>query len=183
MNDEESKSLISSIHGKKFLDRKLFCNGIVPLTPEKPPIPANIEEPLGVPIPAPPAIAQGTATDPKVPPLPATEDSPSDLESNFEPCVNPELLLPFNDNDTDSVVRRYSLSLSNRTPPKGSLEADLLGTLTPGTAVSRTKFMVNEVKDLTDQLSDFYSCVSELSESDLEEAGHESELKIKLLLL
>ena len=36
LTDDESKSLIDAIHGKKFFGRKLFCNGIVPLTPEKP---------------------------------------------------------------------------------------------------------------------------------------------------
>ena len=36
LDNEESNFLIESIHGKKFFDRKFFCNGIVPLTPAKP---------------------------------------------------------------------------------------------------------------------------------------------------
>ena len=39
---EESNALIDAIHGQRFFERKLFCNGIVPLTPDKqgPPSPA-----------------------------------------------------------------------------------------------------------------------------------------------
>ena len=43
INNIENKTcldLITNIHSKKFFGRKLFCNGVIPLTPEKP------EEPL-----------------------------------------------------------------------------------------------------------------------------------------
>ena len=35
LENEECLTLIESIHGKKYLDKKLFCNGFIPLTPEK----------------------------------------------------------------------------------------------------------------------------------------------------
>ena len=42
ISTEESNALIDAIHGKRFFERKMFCNGIVPLTPDKqvPPSPA-----------------------------------------------------------------------------------------------------------------------------------------------
>ena len=89
---------------------------------------------------------------------------------NFEPTENPELLLKFSDRE---VVRRHSISLMNRTPPLNSLAADILGSHTPSLALSRTNLMFNDIKDLADRLSDFNSCVSELSSS--EDADHECE--------
>ena len=35
LNTEESKFLIEKINGHKFFDRKMYCNGITPMTPEK----------------------------------------------------------------------------------------------------------------------------------------------------
>ena len=35
LGEEDCKLLIDGIHGKQFFERKMFCNGIVPLTPEK----------------------------------------------------------------------------------------------------------------------------------------------------
>ena len=35
LDNTTSKILIEAIHGKVSLGRKLFCNGIIPLTPEK----------------------------------------------------------------------------------------------------------------------------------------------------
>ena len=35
LDNSECLFLISAIHGKRNFDRKLYCNGIVPLTPEK----------------------------------------------------------------------------------------------------------------------------------------------------
>ena len=35
LDTEESRFLIDNINGNKFFDRKMYCNGIVPLTPEK----------------------------------------------------------------------------------------------------------------------------------------------------
>ena len=36
LDNEECRSLIDAIHGKIFFDKKLYCNGIIALTPEKP---------------------------------------------------------------------------------------------------------------------------------------------------
>ena len=34
LGEEDCKLLIDGIHGKQFFERKMFCNGIVPLNPE-----------------------------------------------------------------------------------------------------------------------------------------------------
>ena len=74
------------------------------------------------------------------------------------------LFLSNNENqevDTANFIFKHSQSLLNRTPPKGSLAADLL-TLTPRPDVSRKKALVSEMKDC---FSDFGSCV-EMSDDD-----------------
>ena len=35
LDNEIARNLISYLHNKKFMGRKIFCNGIVPLTPQK----------------------------------------------------------------------------------------------------------------------------------------------------
>ena len=63
----------------------------------------------------------------------------------------------------DQVVRRHSISLDNRTPPKGSVAAELLSTPRPD--LSRAKLLVSELKE---SLSDFGSCVSNTSDDEID---------------
>ena len=76
------------------------------------------------------------------------------------------------------MVRRHSLSLTDRTPPGSSLAAEILGVVTPRPDLSKTKSLVNDIKDC---ISDFGSCVSELSDSgennadDSEDKNYEGE--------
>ena len=72
-------------------------------------------------------------------------------------------------------LRRYSLSLVNRTPPKNSLAADILGSK-EGQVKQVQQHQVQQVplvknsimssiKDIKEALSDFNSCQSSLHES------------------
>ena len=63
----------------------------------------------------------------------------------------------------NELVRRHSISLTNRTPPPGSIAADILK---PGQSIARTKLLVNEIKDLSEQLSDFNSCIDSSSSDE-----------------
>ena len=56
-----------------------------------------------------------------------------------------------------------STSTVARLPPRGSVKAELLQpeTLRPG--LRRTRSLLNDMKELTEQLSDFGSCVSSQS--------------------
>ena len=72
----------------------------------------------------------------------------------------------------ERLVRRYSLSLTNRTPPKNSLAADILGA--HSNQISMQGAMVNKnlmssIKDLQEAISDFNSCQSTLDESSASE--------------
>ena len=75
---------------------------------------------------------------------------------------------------TDTVARRHSISLTNRTPPRGSLASELLNpqylTLKP-----RNKSVVSSIKSLQDTLSDFNSCNSTVDSTSSEEAIAETD--------
>ena len=66
------------------------------------------------------------------------------------------------------MVRRYSLSLLDRSPPGDSLAADILGSQTP--SFIKTASILNELKTMSEQLSDFGSCISDSDEA-VEDTG------------
>ena len=208
LNEEESKLLIDAIHGKVFFDRKMFCNGIVPLTPEKqsdsfvtPPSapstnpttallgqPASLSStppvqsatgPGGTPAtslsasttqPSAALICPPAPTDYKATPASATA---SEFRGIYTPgeswTTDPKQSLNFDDNL--GVVRRHSLSLTSRTPPRNSIAADIMNSqvykipcMDP--TDSRAKLLIDDLKGLTERLSDFNSCISDSSRDE-----------------
>ena len=155
------KMLIENIHNKKYLNRKLFCNGIIPLTPVKQ--------------------AENISTSPPAPaPLTVSPCSPTRQGSRSPPAQGPDI----NPNISSSapviaqsdpmpsnvdLVRRHSLSL--RSPPLGSLAKEILAS---SATVEKTNSILNEIKTMREQLSDFGSCVSFTSSSDEEKNGSSS---------
>ena len=70
----------------------------------------------------------------------------------------------------EQFVRRHSLSLTRRTPPRNSLAADILGTpqLQQQSSLLTSKSLMNSIKDIQEALSDFKSCNSSSSDEALE---------------
>ena len=154
ISNRDCLALIGVIHEKHHFGKKLFYNGILPLTPEKPLEP-----------PEPPTSSQSSNT-PKAPkPLPPKpqnilETSAVDHKvESFKTSAHQFNLEDFPDYET--VVRRHSVSLTNRTPPRHSLAADILGSR-PHLGI--TSGLMASISDLQDQLSEFNSC-QELSDS------------------
>ena len=121
------KSLIENIHSKKKFDRKLFCNGIIPRTPDKP---ANDSPPA---VTAPHQKTSSTSSPVLPPPISpiSSSSSPSKLQD-----IGPYSIIPdtpdINMKMTDiQLVERHSLSL--KTPPLGSLADDILRSSHPQT--------------------------------------------------
>ena len=155
------KMLIENIHNKKYLNRKLFCNGIIPLTPVKQ--------------------AENISTSPPAPaPLTVSPCSPTRQGSRSPPAQGPDI----NPNISSSapviaqsdpmpsnvdLVRRHSLSL--RSPSLGSWAKEILAS---SATVEKTNSILNEIKTMREQLSDFGSCVSFTSSSDEEKSGGSS---------
>ena len=62
----------------------------------------------------------------------------------------------------------------NRTPPKNSLAAELLEPESMRPDLLRTKTMLNDLKDLTERLSDFGSCISSQSSTSSDDSDKDS---------
>ena len=204
LENEVCLALIDAIHGKKYSDRKMFCNGFIPLTPEKsvasPSRSGNTSEPsVGNPLPL-----ENSTDSAAVKPLPpantnlpesALNTDKSDKTGKPLPPVGlgtpvgsiPSLVIAgpthssidqsdrmFQDHhisfpqqaftgfdefpSSSQLVRRYSLSLLDRSPPENSLASDILGK-SPSLTAAASKSCMARIKNLQDSLSDFNSGV------------------------
>ena len=175
------KVLIGNIHNKRAFNRNLFCNGIIPLTPAKPDqdpststSPATQGALSGGPAGSDPSLAYENVqpADPTLiapavsgklvaipptsaPDVPAQPTDPSIIVQ--ESSVPPK---------TPEMARRHSLSL--RTPPRGSLADELINNST-GASLLKTRSLLSDLKEMSDRLSDFGSCLSSSSVSSEEE--------------
>ena len=137
MNELDSyivEFLLNTIHGKVSFGRRLYCNGIIPLTPQKN---DKVQEVS------------------RIPKLVASGVEKSLSKDNG---TSDTLAL----DSVENLVRRHSLSLKDRTPPKESLAAGLLNS--PQFNLQKTSSLIAEVKNMTERLSDFGSCVSSTDE-------------------
>ena len=154
--------LISNIHNKKHFNRKLFCNGIIPLTPEKPSesqVSDDQEQVSSAGCGASAPRSQSPCTPP--PALTATAATPASLSQTCpvsQPTFHELLHGQGAQVSGEDLIRRHSLSL--RTPPHGSLADEILKT--GPSSLLKSQAMLNELKD---QLSEFGSCLSSFSGS------------------
>ena len=171
LTSEESALLIEAIHGKNHFDRRLFCNGLIPLTPEKAEQSDTIPEIQPDPLHEQPAgHTAGASAGDSAPPVPQNSNVPALPSSSQESNSNigntwvtglPNLFFE----TTPELVRRHSISLSNRTPPGESLAADILAKAQSSLRFQKTRIAVDELRDMTERLSDFNSCLSYSSSS------------------
>ena len=153
IENEVCVELIRNIHGKMGFSKKLFCNGIVPMTPVK-----DTNKPAETAI-----ISQQNGEEQvlsKIDSITVVNDQIS-LPNLLSPMPRSP---PFSNYGAHDLARRHSLSLLNRTPPPGSLADDLLQLPVPR-PLSTHHGLLNNIKDLAESLSDFNSCRS-LSSSD-----------------
>jgi hypothetical protein len=188
--------LIEAIHNKSSFGKRLFCNGIVPCTPDK------TEQPAVTPVSSSPGVSQVTTvsstiaspadshsmsaqTTPSSPAMtnttsslsttpimvPSSETLPS-LVSPMSPNTftqqyseTPDMLhLQFSSND--QLIRRNSLSL--RSPPAGSLAAEILstGTATSDQHYAQAESILSDLKNMSERYTDFGSCYSSSDGAD-----------------
>ena len=198
LENEECQHLINFIHGKKHFNQKMFCNGFIPLTPEKPTeqaltvfspeqtlppldqdrealpppsqepavhqpdlaaeklLPEQVEKPL-------PHFDQGRETLAPPPQAPAVQQS--DLLAE-KPLPHISSLVDFTElgkfPSDKEVIRRHSISLTDRTPPPNSIAAEIIG---KPSSLTAAKSLLAQIADLKESLSDFNSCAESLPES------------------
>ena len=162
LENSECLSLINTIHGKIYLSRRLYCNGVVPLTPEKassdPSLPDNVI------VDSVPENSLTLATPPQIEIREhlITDNVPSHaLPNPISPMASPQ----WPTFEREELARRHSLSLLDRTPHKGSLADELLE---PIVKQPKTQELMDNLRKLTETLSDFNSCISSSESSDHE---------------
>ena len=167
LENSECKALIEFIHGKKHFGQTMFCNGFIPLTPEKQLDQCNRGSPIiqsETPLPPqPPSVVQNkpviTQQSPELELI--TSDSSPNTEGNSlhqERFQSSSQVMTTGFNgflSNQEVTRRHSISLIDRTPPPRSLAAEILG---GSTSLAATKSLLTQIHDLQDSLSDFNSC-------------------------
>ena len=175
-------TLVNKFHGKMFNTRKLFCNGIVTITPEK-----AADEDLTVSnLVNHTPIAKANDVPNEIPPVSADNEQSvpcqlplNDIPNPLSPLASPS----WPKFEFDDLARRHSISLINRTPPPGSLAEELLfptdltrrhsiSTTPPGSPelqhlcpknLNFQRKIMSSIEDIKETLSDFNSCVSSLS--------------------
>ena len=133
----ECHAMIQSLHQCRAFSRTLYCNGIIPITPEKGSAAIDVHEPV-------PSTSISVASEKCITP-------PSPYANMIPKIISPLASPSWPVYDTEELCRRNSLSLINRTPPPGSLAAELLG---PGSKI------MSSLTELRESLSDFNSCIS-----------------------
>ena len=140
--------MIKLIHGKKYYSQRMYCNGMVLLTPEKEPMVGAV-----------PVLDTTPVTGPEVE---LVQEGATAKNEEFERGIYsvPTLISPLPSPnwptfDNEDLSRRKSLSLFNQTPHQDSLAAELLG-------INRqnSQSLISHIRDLAESLSDFNSCVS-----------------------
>ena len=165
----ECLDLIGSIHGKKFEDRTLFCNGVIPLTPTKNSL-ENIEPEA--------CLVNSQVSQPDIQPSSESSlashgsSSSAILETELSrekfdpiPKVNLEVLSKTLFPENELVARRHSISLCNRTPPSKSLAAEILENRSNFTESSKN--ILSSMLDLQEVLSEYNSAREERSDTEV----------------
>ena len=169
LTSEVSKCLIRNLHNKKFMGRKLFCNGIVPLTPKKDEQTKDSSIP-DAPVAIVPSISAhaDTIVNPNAAEFPLVDIGASrDIE---------QLIDDHHMHLSDvNLLRRYSLSM--RSPPNGSIASEILQPPAYPPNLAKAQSLLSEVREMTDRLSDFGSCRSSPSSSESENECSDREAK------
>ena len=213
LENRHCKELIEVIHGKKHFGQKMFCNGFIPLTPEKntdqvisetspvepekllpqnglpgKPLPLLLQE---SPVQQPGSAVTGSSsgdTEKLLPlpgltvePLPPLPQQPGTAAEKTSPEIAfHRVFTGFESFPSDKeVIRRHSISLTDRTPPPNSIAADILGKHSTLTAA---KTILAQIADMKESLSDFNSCVESPPGSSSSSDDNDDDLKEKYTL-
>ena len=187
LENGECMTLIEVIQGKRHFDQKMFCNGFIPLTPEKAAEPesdiSSANESVKPLPPQIPDVEQPVKQSDKqlVKPLPQVEITRENASS--QPVTVKEKLdfspsfTEFDSFPSDrEVIRRHSLSLVDRTPPDNSLAAYILGK-SHGFASARS--LLSQIADIQESLSDFNSCTEFSADSACSSDENDDILNLK----
>ena len=154
LQSSECQVLITAIHNKTSFGRRLYCNGIIPLTPDKP----DQQPPISLP-------------NTVQPPTPLSPLSPNTFSQDIN-TIGARSIIPDTPDvlhmqlSNDQLVRRHSLSL--RSPPAGSVAEEILGTATANQVhhYAKARTILSGLKEMSERF---------LTQSDLSSSGTDSD--------
>ena len=157
--------LIGAIHNKFGLEKKLYCNGIVPRTPNKSVCDPQVEASTS---------NHDVLQDIHLVPGPISPMSPNTFSQQYSETPSIDLLSL----SGEDLARRNSLSL--RSPPLGSLADELISSEPDVPHLTKVKSIINNLKEMADKytFSDFASCESVSDETETEK-GTNLEFKLQ----
>ena len=163
------KQMIDNLHGQIFMGKKVFCNGLVALTPNKNVTPVVENS------------SSSTCTSdqmktflPECPevPLRVIQSSPcSSTENGSSSDIEQFLNEQDQEKNDEEFIRRHSLSM--RSPHKGSLGAEILDINKKRSSLDKANDLLSEVKKLSARLSEYESCASTDDDCEKEEADND----------
>ena len=182
-------SIIEGVHGEVYSGRTLYCSGIIPFSPDKDSdcqeknstsastssqhvdLPGNDIAQLSS-----TQLVQKTNNEScgisvDVPPVKST--SFTEAKETFENISLAKSKIFLEQPSVNTLVRRHSISLMNRTPPKNSLSAELLATQQIRPQLLKTR---DDLKDLSDRVSEFSSCMSS-QDNSTDDSDHGQQVK------
>ena len=164
LSTDTCEMMINKLHGQIFMEKKVFCNGLVALTPAKDVTVLESSTSDTNTTKQTEAIVSGEGPDV---PLPVIQSSPcSSTENGASSDIEQFLDEQNQEKNNLEFVRRHSLSL--RSPHKGSLaEEILLENESKRSSLDKAQNLLSEVKQLKAKLSEYESCVS--TDDDYEE--------------
>ena len=140
--------LIKALHNTQHYGKKIYCNGLIPYTPEKKgPLLEETDHPLpeinlnGKPLEN-PTESENTSSS-SLTTLGTSSDITKFVEDNAEQL------------DDTNFIRKHSLSL--RSPPKGSIAAEVLERRS---SLDKAQNLLTEVRKMSTLLTEYESCIS-----------------------
>ena len=176
-------ALVDVNHNKFNFGKRLYCNGVVPCTPQKN---ENVNTDF-----SPKQVQSQPTENENGPEVSVTITSPGQQgasQSQTSPGLSMPILMPsalspmspntFTQNYSETpdlaylqlsnndLVRRNSLSL--RTPPHGSIADEILNSENVDKHYSQAKNILSNLREISERFSDFASCESLTDDSDKE---------------
>lgn len=185
LSDDICKTIIEALHNKFYLGRKIFCNGIIALTPVKEVI-TNQSDKVTLTIHNPKSDEVATSASPILSKT-VSQDTESNSHGNFPDILVTETSLTalgdangdiekfVKDNEqslNDDLVRRHSLSL--RTPTRNIIANDILQ-VPNGSSLNKASNLLNEVRNLASRLSEYETSDYSDAEGDIAQDTRDDE--------
>ena len=169
------ETLISALHNQQHFGKKIYCNGLISLTPEKIPECNPVVTERSSQASTSTASSNCVIQNPDIPIIKETLANvhAPDLTplTNIGTCADIDNFVKENEEyvrrhsfsdianfvkENEEFVKRHSLSLRQRTPPRNSVAEEILNS----SSIDKAKILLSQVRDMKAKLSEYETCES-----------------------